>query len=127
MARPNTLAALVLAVGAPVLAAQNTRSQPHIAPEVRYLDVTGATHVDLQDLLLSISTTASRCRSAIIEPFCWISHSPTFWDVHYLDEAEVPRDVFRIRLYYWKRGYRETEVDTSIVHVGPRQVRVTFA
>ena len=127
MARPTTLAALVLAVWAPVLAAQNTRSQPHIAPEVRYLDVTGAPHVDLQDLLMSISTTGSRCRSAIILPVCWISHSPTFWDLHYLDEKEVPRDVFRIRLYYWKRGYRETQVDTSIVRVGPRQVRVTFA
>ena len=124
--RPILLAALFVAASPLFLAAQRPRTAPHLAPEVRSLGLPGVKHVDMQDLMMSISTTASKCRSLIIEPFCLISHSPTFWDLHYLNEGEVPRDVFRIRLYYWKRGYRDVEVDTSIVKTGQRQVRVTF-
>jgi outer membrane protein insertion porin family/translocation and assembly module TamA len=62
----------------------------------------------------------------VLEPFCVLSHSSTFQDRHYFDENEFRRDVMRIRLYYWKRGYREADVDTSVAIIGPRQVRVTF-
>ena len=57
----------------------------------------------------------------ILEVFCLFSHSPTFEDKHYLDEDELQRDVIRIRLYYWKRGYRETEVDTAVTPIGDEQ------
>jgi outer membrane protein insertion porin family/translocation and assembly module TamA len=123
---PILLTASFVAAFPILLAAQNARKEPEIAPEVRYQDFPGVEHVDLQDLMMSISTQASRCRSLLIYPFCLVSHSPTFWDLHYLDEAEVPRDVFRIRLYYWKRGYRDVEVDTSIVPIDRRRVHVTF-
>ncbi|MEO7086822.1 MAG: POTRA domain-containing protein, partial [Gemmatimonadaceae bacterium] len=99
---------------------------PVSAQEVRKLNLTGVAHVDAHDLLKSISTTASRCRSFVIEPFCLISKSPTFVDKHYFDQLQFQRDVLRIRLYYWKRGYRETQVDTTVTHT-PNQVAVTFA
>ncbi|HTI65662.1 MAG TPA: POTRA domain-containing protein, partial [Gemmatimonadaceae bacterium] len=102
--------------------AQNTQDQQREAPEVRRLDINGVKHVDLHDLSSSISTQASKCRSLLLEPFCLISHSPTFIDRHYLNEAEFQRDVLRIRLYYWKRGYRDATVDTSVVKTGHRQV-----
>lgn len=106
-------------------AAHAQRVEPE-APEVRKLRLEGVKHVDRQDLEKSISTRASRCRSLILQVFCWFSHSPTFVDRYYLDEEEFQRDVLRIRLYYWLRGYRETEVDTTVVRTGPRQVAVTF-
>jgi len=106
--------------------AQNTQDQQREAPEVRRLDINGVKNVDLHDLSISISTQASKCRSLLLEPFCLISHSPTFIDRHYLNEAEFQRDVLRIRLYYWKRGYRDATVDTSVVRTGHRQVHVTF-
>ena len=34
--------------------------------------------------------------------------------------------MLRIRIYYWKRGYREAEVDTAVVPRGKNQVGVTF-
>jgi outer membrane protein assembly factor BamA len=43
-----------------------------------------------------------------------------------LDETEFQRDVLRIRLYYWLRGFRDAAVDTTVVKTGPRQVHVTF-
>jgi outer membrane protein assembly factor BamA len=101
-------------------------SSPVYAQEVRKLNLTGVAHVDAHDLLKSISTHASRCRSFVIKPICLISHSPTVEDKHYFDQTEFERDVLRIRLYYWKRGYRETQVDTTVVRA-PKQVAVTFA
>jgi outer membrane protein insertion porin family/translocation and assembly module TamA len=106
--------------------AQNTQDQQREAPEVRRLDIKGVSHVDPHDLSKSISTQASKCRSLLLEPFCLISRSPTFWDKHYLSRNEFRRDVLRIRLYYWKRGYRDATVDTSIVKTAPGQVHVAF-
>jgi outer membrane protein assembly factor BamA len=34
--------------------------------------------------------------------------------------------VLRMRIFYWKRGYREAEVDTAVVPRGRNQVGVTF-
>jgi outer membrane protein insertion porin family len=86
----------------------------------------GVKHVDVNDLSKSISTQASKCRSLLLIPFCLFSHSPTLEDKHYLDETEFQRDVVRIRLYYWKRGYRDAEVDTTVQRTAPRQVHLTF-
>lgn len=96
------------------------------SPEVRKLVIDGAKHVDVHDLKKSISTQASACRNLILEVICVFSNSPTFEDKHYLDEDELARDIKRIRLYYWKRGYRETEVDTVVTPRGENKVEVTF-
>jgi outer membrane protein insertion porin family len=96
------------------------------AQEVRSLAIQGVAHVDERDLQRSISTQATKCRSMLLIGFCKISRSSLFIEKHYLEEAELPRDVMRIRLYYWKRGYRETEVDTNIVRPDSNNVRVTF-
>ena len=96
------------------------------SPEVRKLVIDGAKHVDVHDLKKSISTQASACRNLILEVVCVFSNSPTFEDKHYLDEDELRRDIVRIRLYYWKRGYRATEVDTVVTPRGENKVNVTF-
>ena len=79
------------------------------------------------DLLQSIYTTASHCNSIILKPFCWISKSKYFFTRKYLDHKELERDVLRIRVFYWKRGYRDAEVDTAVVTRGRNQVGVTFS
>jgi outer membrane protein insertion porin family len=127
MHAPNCLrAVLLLATMSSGLLAQSTRDQEREDPEVRGLVLKGVKHVDVQELLKSMSTQSSKCRSLLIRPFCLVSHSPTFEDKHYLDRAELRRDVLRIRLIYWKRGYRDTQVDTTVERTGPKQVRVTF-
>jgi outer membrane protein insertion porin family/translocation and assembly module TamA len=78
------------------------------------------------DLLPNIYTTASYCNSVILKPFCWISKSKYFYTRKYLDHKELERDVLRIRIFYWKRGYREADVDTAVVRRGRNQVGVTF-
>jgi outer membrane protein insertion porin family/translocation and assembly module TamA len=117
--------ALLIAIAAPCLSAQSAKNDQRESPEVRKLVLRGVKHVSRLDLERSVSTQSSQCKSILLQPFCWISNSPTFVEKHYLDRDEVRRDVLRIRVYYWKRGYRETEVDTAITANGDG-VSVTF-
>ena len=119
------LAALLVVAAAPVVAAQARNPAKESSPEVRDLVLHGVKHVDQHDLEKSIATQASKCRSLLIEPFCLFSKSPIFVEKHYLDRDELRRDVLRIRVYYWKRGFREATVDSSITPNG-KGVTVTF-
>jgi outer membrane protein insertion porin family len=78
------------------------------------------------ELLQNIYTTASYCNSFILKPFCWFTKSKSFYTRKYLDHKELERDVLRVRIFYWKRGYREAEVDTAVVSRGKNKVGVTF-
>src|SRR5688572_615193 len=95
------------------------------APEVRDLVLSGVHGVNRRDLERSIATTESGCKSPLLLPFCWASRSPLFWDKHYFNRDEYRRDVLRILVFYWKRGYREARVDTAVspLHDG---IRVAF-
>ena len=122
-----TAVAMALALGPRQVRGQITRVQTRERPEVRRLTITGASHADARDIAHNISTQATSCASFLFEPFCLLSHSPTFQNRFFLDETEFKRDVLRIRLFYWLRGYRETTVDTTVDKIGARQVHVTFA
>jgi outer membrane protein insertion porin family len=99
-------------------------------PEIRRLTLNGVHSVDEHDLQKSISTTASSCKNIFFYPFCKVSNSSSFIDKRYLDREEFRLDVLRIRAYYWKRGYRKTDVDTSVTPIEGRgsdsAVAVTF-
>jgi outer membrane protein insertion porin family/translocation and assembly module TamA len=91
------------------------------------LTLKGVKVVRKDELATNVYTTASYCNSFILKPFCWISKSKSWYTRKYLDHKELERDVLRIRIFYWKRGYRETEVDTAVVPRGHNQVGVTFS
>ena len=95
-------------------------------PEVADLEFRGVERVSERDLEKSIATEASECRSLLLMPFCWVSNSPTFVDKSYLDRDEFRRDVLRILVFYWKRGYREATVDTTVTSIETGRVRVLF-
>src|SRR5437763_941115 len=112
---PCVLAAAWLLVARSPLVAQATRDDRSERPEVRSLVLKGVHGVDPKELRASIQTSADQCKSFLIEPFCLISrHSPRWWTVAFLDHTEPRRDVLRIKVFYWKRGYRETAVDTAV-------------
>jgi outer membrane protein assembly factor BamA len=116
----------MLTVSPQRVAPQNTPDFQREAPEVRQLVINGVKNIDVRDLERSISTQATKCRSLVLTPFCLLTHAGTFQERHWFDAGEFRRDVLRIRLYYWKRGYREAEVDTAVKIIGPRRARVTF-
>ncbi|HKO14851.1 MAG TPA: BamA/TamA family outer membrane protein [Gemmatimonadaceae bacterium] len=115
----------LLILATPRLRAQSTRNDQRESPEVRRLVLHGVDHVDRRDLAKSLSTQASQCKSLLLEVFCLFSKSPTFMDKHYLDRTELARDLLRIRVYYWKRGYREASADSAVARNGTG-VTVTF-
>lgn len=114
----------VLAVTAP-LRAQASEDERE-SPEVEALSLTGVHHVDKSELRKSIATQANECKSILLAPFCWFSDSKLFVAKHYLDRTELKRDVLRIKVFYWKRGFRNAAVDTAVGRKGDG-VRVRFA
>jgi outer membrane protein insertion porin family len=127
VAKAVVLAAAFLLVPA-LLLSQQTAPAPTTPshPEVINLTLKGVKVVRQSDLLQSIYTTSSHCNGFILVPFCWISKAKYFYTKNYLDHKELERDVLRVRVFYWKRGYREAEVDTVVVPRGKNQVGVTF-
>ena len=95
------------------------------APEVKDLKWSGVESVSKDDLEESIETEETRCRSLLLTPFCLVSNWSLFKDRHFLDRTELRRDMLRIRVFYWKRGWRDAQVDTVVT---PKKggVRVEF-
>ena len=106
-------AALLLARPLSV-SAQTAKDDQLEAPEVLKLSLRGAKAFDASEIQQSISTEASHCKGIILTPICWITKSKAVYQHFFLDRTELARDVLRIRVFYWKRGYRETEVDTVV-------------
>jgi len=119
---------VALAVAVPV----DARAQKQLTvlankhPEVRRITWEGVHHVDQFELEKSIETQQSSCRNVFFSPICrWISRSATLMTKHYLNHDQLAQDIIRIRVYYWVRGYRSAEADTSVTPNGDG-VTVTF-
>ncbi|MEJ7758852.1 MAG: BamA/TamA family outer membrane protein [Gemmatimonadaceae bacterium] len=121
-------AATVLVLSAPLsLWAQSAAGKtPASDPEVVSLKLNGVNAVEQQELKASIATDASRCVTVVLTPVCWISKSRYFYRRQYLDRKEFERDPLRIRVFYFKRGYRDAQVDTVVTPRGKNDVAVTF-
>jgi outer membrane protein insertion porin family len=126
MTRPalaSLITALVCLMGGSRVAAQE--SEEREAPEVRDVKWVGVESVTKDELEESIETEKTRCRSLLAAPICLVSNWSLFKERHYLDRTEFRRDLLRIRVFYWKRGWRDARVDTA---VSPKDdgVRVEF-
>ena len=83
-------------------------------PEVRELRIRGVKSVDEGELRESLATEASGCLSLLLRPFCLITKSPYVYERRYLDRTEFQRDVVRLLVFYFRRGYRDAQVDTAL-------------
>jgi len=124
---------LVLAVPALLCArglqAQKTPPDERTHPVVDRVVFVGVTKaIDKADMSGGLATKASGCKSLLLEPFCALTKSHLVYDTRTLDHIELARDVVRIKVYYYKRGFREAEVDTSVTSARSHtnRVRVTF-
>ncbi|MGQ0649418.1 MAG: BamA/OMP85 family outer membrane protein [Gemmatimonadaceae bacterium] len=114
-----------LAMPSGLAAAQAAAQKNDDRPLVRALVARGVSKVDRGALLDGLVTQPTKCRSFLYAPLCLISQSPTFASRRYLDPIELRRDVLRIRLFYWRRGYRDAVVTARMEPVGGG-VRVVF-
>jgi outer membrane protein assembly factor BamA len=109
-----------------LLLSQPNKTQIDHDPEITRLRFQGVHVMEKEELEQSVYTEASHCKSFVLKPFCWITKSRYVYEKKYLDHEELARDVLRIRVFYWKRGYRDTQVDTSVVPAGRNKVQVAF-
>lgn len=97
-------------------------------PEVVELRLAGVRSVDADELRRAIRTDESRCRSLVFRvTVCPFYKGDVVYARRYLDPTELRRDVLRIKLFYYERGYREAQVDTAVGDAGTDRVRVLFA
>jgi outer membrane protein insertion porin family len=95
-------------------------------PEVVDLKFEGVKALKVDEMRASIVTDESHCQSFVLRPICWFNKSRLFYERRYLDRDELIRDILRLRVFYWKRGFRETQVDTVITPRGREKVAVKF-
>lgn len=136
MTRRLGRAALVVLASAfaasPTLLAQTAAAPPARqertrTPEVKQLTLVGVSkNVNQDELLASISTTPTHCKSVVFIPFCKLTPATLFKERHNLDHRELARDVLRIRVWYYQHGYREATADTTLTWLDDDDVAVTF-
>ncbi len=124
---PLALVLLASAIVAPPLRAQLLQSDENPTPEVASLELRGVSkRVDIDQLKASIFTEATSCRSFILAPICRFTNWRAVEKRHYLNRQELKRDVLRIRVFYYKHGFREAQVDTVVTTPNEKQVAVRF-
>lgn len=96
------------------------------APQVDELRFQGVKALDEDELEEAIATRASGCRSLVYQIFCPYWKSPYFYERRYLDRTELARDILRLRVLYYKRGWRQAQVDTVVSQKEPGRAVVTF-
>lgn len=109
---------LVLVAGAEGLDAQVAR------PEVREIRFVGNLRFSRRELAAAIMTRETSCRSWVLEPLCGLGLDRAL-ERRSFDPREFRRDVARLDLFYYMRGYREATVDT-VVERSPGAVALTF-
>lgn len=111
------IAALALLLAAPSVARAQTRP---VADQKKVASVVfdGRSAIPRSVIADSIVTKASRCRGFVLVPLCAVSHASFFYEEHTLDPEELPRDVLRIRVMYFRKGYREARVEGRVMPSG---------
>jgi outer membrane protein insertion porin family len=122
------LLAASLLVATPFVARAQARAipvDPRDSMDVASLTFDGAEAVDPADLKLVIFTRTSSCRLILFAPICKLTPNLLFTDRRRTTRQALGEDITSLRVYYWRRGYREAQVDTLLAPA-KRGVAVTF-
>jgi outer membrane protein assembly factor BamA len=90
--------------------------------EILSVDFRGADRIPAAALRTAIGTVPTQCISAALQPLCWLGISR---DRHYLDARTLAADLFRLRVYYYQRGFREARVELDTLRTA-RGMRIGF-
>lgn len=110
--RFTALCALSCLCTAPATAQQNDEEEDR--PRVHDVTFRGVESVEHFSLKEAIYTQATRCRGILVQPLCWISNSPLWKERHDLNRLELSRDELRIRVFYFRRGWRDAQVRAEV-------------
>ncbi len=122
------LALVAGAFAAPPLLAQSRHLDANPSPEVTAVDFTGVSArrrpqgAHGEHLHRAHAVPHDR----VSYPFCRFTPYRGFEERHVLNRQEFQRDVIRIRVYFYRIGYREATVDTTVTVLNEKQVSIRF-
>ncbi len=79
-------------------------------PVIVQLKIDGNVNLETDELKAAMVTTVSHCRSIFLTLVCTVSKAGWAYRKIRLDQAELERDMLRLRVLYWKRGWRNAQV-----------------
>jgi len=94
-------------------------------PEIDRVELRGVRSVPVEQARRALASQESRCRFALFAPLCRVVRSQSLVRKQYLEAGELARDVARLRDFYWQRGFRDAQVDTT-VRPSRHGVAITF-
>ncbi len=112
------------AAGVVVLGASLGAQSPRIVvdrPVIELLKIEGNVNISTLELKSAIATVPSRYRTLFGVPVIFLSKREFV-----LDRAELERDLLRLRVLYWKRGWRAVQVTPLISKVQGGRVSITL-
>lgn len=125
----RALVTTLLLAAAPSVTRAQSPARPvlgiHDSMDVTSLTFDGAHDVSPTDLKRVIFTRTSSCRLILIAPLCALSPQLLFIDRRRTTPGALGEDITKLRVYYWRRGFREATVDT-LLEPTKRGVAVTF-
>jgi outer membrane protein assembly factor BamA len=113
----NTLSLLALGtllLHLPARAQERGEGAERERERVERIAFEGAEALDERLLRGAIMTRETRCRGFLLQPFCWLLDWHVLVERQYLDRAELPRDELRLRVIYFRRGFREAAVASRV-------------
>ncbi|HEX6049978.1 MAG TPA: POTRA domain-containing protein, partial [Gemmatimonadaceae bacterium] len=125
LAAASSCMAALLATAVVASAAQTQTPAPGGNPLISRVDLRGVKSVPKEQLELTLSTKSTYCRLPFLRPVCWFVRTPFLVRHHYLEPGELERDIVALRRVYWRRGFRETTVDT-VITTGRHGLRIAF-
>jgi outer membrane protein insertion porin family len=95
-----------------------------VQPVIDELKIDGNVNLTTAELKAAIVTEATKCKPfrgvCKVLPFDFARKKKT------LDKAELDRDLLRLRVLYWKRGWRASQVTPVITKVDEGHVRISL-
>jgi outer membrane protein assembly factor BamA len=119
-------AAVAVCIAGQRAGAQSRGADEVERPEVERVTFRGVESVEEDELSDAVTVRASHCNGLLVKVLCLFSKSEAFYTREYLNRAELKRDVLRVKVFYYRRGYRDTQVDTSVTLTGSGRARVAF-
>ncbi len=92
-------------------------------PEFATLKFAGNANLSSTELEAAMASESSRCR---LWPVCRFWHSKFVYKKNLLDRAELDRDLLRLRVLYWKRGWRASQITPEITKLDDGAVAITL-
>ena len=84
------------------------KSAPVTQPVISALRIEGNTNIGTSELKAAMETVSSACK--LVPRYCTVLPLGFLRNKKRLDRAELDRDMLRLRVLYWKRGWRAAQV-----------------